>query len=131
MSDILGTDIKLTEDYDIEIVNGDIALVSGIDCLKQDLLHALTTATGRWGLNIKTGSGLIRFVNGGSDPFFIAELRREIKGVFDNESRVKKDSLIQKIYRRSDKIEIEMEFTPIDRSTPESMQYIINTIPGN
>ena len=41
----LGTDIAFMRDFDMQ-ADGDTALSSGLDCLSQDLVHALTTPKG-------------------------------------------------------------------------------------
>jgi phage baseplate assembly protein W len=127
MNDMLGTDIKLTEDFDLSIVAGDIELVSGVDCLKQDLSHALQTPLLAWGLDMNFGAGLTEFVNAGGDPFFAGDLRAAVKNAFETDPRIIKDSVNIEIYHRFEKSEIEIEFLPINQATMESMNYIIGT----
>jgi phage baseplate assembly protein W len=125
MRDILGTDIKLTN-WDITIADGDIELVSGVECVKQDLLHAFQTPLYFWGMSIEFGSRLQEFVNGGDNPFFIADLRRAVNEVFQKEPRVQKDSWKINIFKRSDGIRIECDFLPIEQETPETIEFIID-----
>lgn len=125
MRDILGTDIKITN-WDISIKDGDIELVTGVDCLKQDLSHAFQTPQFFWGLSIEFGSRLTEFVGATDEPFFVQGLRRAINDVFEKEPRVQADSWKVEIYKRHDGVRIELEFLPIDRATPETMQFIID-----
>lgn len=125
MRDILGTDIKLTN-WDITIADGDIELVTGAECVKQDLSHAFQTPLFFWGMAIEHGSRLIEFVNGGDDVFYIADLRRAINEVFEKNTRVQPDSWLINLYKKTTGIRIECEFLPIGQETPESMEYIID-----
>jgi len=126
MRDYLGTDIKLTG-FDFTVVDGDIDLVSGVDCLKQDLSHAMRTPPFFWGLDsLDFGSRLIEFVQGGSAPFYYSELRQAVNSVFDRESRVLKDSWKIDIYKLPNKVEMECEFLPIEHETTETLKQIIS-----
>ena len=123
MKDILGTDIKL-EDWDIVIKDGDIELVSGVDCLRQDLAHAFLTPLFYWGMSPAFGSRLMEFVGGAADPFFTQGLRRAVNEVFAREPRVQKDGRRINIYKRPGSVRIECEYRPVDRETPESLQFV-------
>ena len=125
MIDILGTDIKLTN-FDMSIDDGDIELVTGKDCVKQDLLHAFLTPFFYWGMTIEFGSRLVEFVGGGNDPFYVADLRRAVDEVFQKEFRVQPDSWQVEVYKKASGVEIECEFLPIEQETSESMKFIIN-----
>ena len=51
-----GRDLALGEDGDIFLRNGDIAMVEGLDCAKQNLRIALSTQKGEWFLDRNLGS---------------------------------------------------------------------------
>jgi len=124
MRDYLGTDIKLT-DFDFTVADGDIELVSGVDCLKQDLSHSMRTPPFFWGLDsLDFGSRLIEFVQGGSGPLYYADLRRAVNEVFEKETRV--DSWIINIFKLPDRVEIECEFLPVEHETTENLRQIIS-----
>jgi phage baseplate assembly protein W len=122
--EILGRDIKLSE-WDIVITDGDLELVSGVDCLKQDLVYAFLTPLFYWGMEPDYGSRLAEFVEGGADDLYLSNLKRAVYEVFDKEPRVKRKSAKVELYRVADGIEIENEFLPIDEATSESMLIVI------
>lgn len=125
MRDILGTDIKLTN-WDITIKDGDIELVTGVDCLKQDLSHAFQTPQYFWGMSIGFGSRLTEFVGAIDEPFFVQGLRRAINEVFEREPRVQPDGWKADVFKRHNSTRIECEFLPIEQATPETIQLIID-----
>ena len=128
MRDILGTDLKLDDDFDISIVDGDLELVTGRDCLKQDIATGIATPLMLWGGDIRHGSLVQALINGGTDKWFTARLRRTLRSVFDKNTRVVKSARSPQIdiYHRKGKTEINMIFTAIDNPTEDSMIYIID-----
>lgn len=54
--DKAGRDLALGEDGDLFVRNGDIAMVEGLDCAKQNLRTALSFQRGEWFLDEKLGS---------------------------------------------------------------------------
>ena len=121
--DILGCDIKLTS-FDFTTNSGDIDLVSGVYCLKQDLLDAMLTPYFYWGHSLDFGSRLIEFVEGSKDPLYVAELRAAAAEVFEAEVRVERDSWDIQLFWLPDSVELEMMFWPIESETPASMAII-------
>jgi phage baseplate assembly protein W len=124
MRDVLGTDLKLT-DFDLTVSDGDIELVTGAECVKQDLSHALQTPLFFWGMEMDFGSRLAEFVQGGNDPFYFADLRIAVNEVFEKEVRVQPDSWQIELYKVGSGVEIESEFMPIEQETPESLTVIV------
>jgi phage baseplate assembly protein W len=125
MADILGIDLKL-EDSDLSVADGDFELVSGVDCLKQDLLNAFLCPYFFWGMQIDFGSYLHEFVHGGGDEFLAVDLRAAVVQVLKAEPRVEPDSWTIKLDFGITGTTVSVEFQVIEWPTPESLQFIIS-----
>lgn len=90
----LGRDIKLELDFndgrilDVFIEDGDLALLEGEDCLKQDLLNELWTCYYDWALAYTVGSRLPEFVNMPMSAMVLADLYRAIQEPLEREDRL-------------------------------------------
>ncbi|MBN2381172.1 hypothetical protein JXM67_15340 [candidate division WOR-3 bacterium] len=90
----LGRDIKLELDYetgeilDVAISDGDFALLSGEDCLKQDLLNELWTQYYDWALAYTVGTRLPEFVNMPFSGIVVADLYNAIREPLEREDRL-------------------------------------------
>lgn len=124
MADILGTDLAL-ESSDLVVQDGDFALVTGVYCLKQDLLNAFLCPRFFWGMQIDVGSRLTEFIHGDASPLYLADLKRAVAEVFEAEPRVEKDSWDIVVEPRGGEIEITAEFLPIEWSTRQTIRFIV------
>jgi hypothetical protein len=52
---IIGTDLQLGSDFDLEFVNGDLALVESLDAIRQHVRQRLQLFLGEWFLDITVG----------------------------------------------------------------------------
>lgn len=90
----LGRDVKLEVDYDdgrildIVIEDGDLALLEGEDCLKQDLLNELWTQYYDWALAYTVGTRLPEFVNMPMSGIVVADLYNAIREPLEREDRL-------------------------------------------
>lgn len=90
----LGRDIKLVVDKDdgrilgVIVEEGDIALLEGEECLKQDLLSELWTQYYDWALEFTVGSRLPEFVNMPMSGIVVADLYNAIREPLEREDRL-------------------------------------------
>jgi hypothetical protein len=90
----LGRDIKLVVDkddgriFDVIVEEGDITLLEGEDCLKQDLLNELWTQYYDWALEFTVGSRLPEFVNMPMSGIVVADLYNAIREPLEREDRL-------------------------------------------
>lgn len=90
----LGRDVKLTVDYtdgritDVEIEDGDFALLEGEDSLRQDLLNELWCQYYDWALAFTVGSRLPEFVNMPMAGIVVADLYNAIREPLEREDRL-------------------------------------------
>ncbi len=76
---------------DIEFAGGDLAVVTGLDCLAQDLTIALTTGLGMDPFNVNFGFDGINDLMQETDPVLMRErVRISIIKVLNNEPRVRR-----------------------------------------
>jgi len=90
----LGRDVKLEVDsetgeiLDVEISDGDFALLEGEECLKQDLLNELWTQYYDWALAYTVGTRLPEFVNMPAAGVVKADLHNAIREPLEREDRI-------------------------------------------
>jgi len=121
--DVYGTDLLMEESDLVVSDDGNLELVTGIDCLNQDLLNAFLTPYYFWGLDHRHGSRLQEFIEGAGDGLYAIDLKQAINEVFKSDPRVKKDSQKVSFNRLADGIEITASYIPIGRNTPEVIKF--------
>lgn len=90
----LGRDVKLEVDtetgeiLDVVLADGDLALLEGEDCLKQDLLNELWTQYYDWALAFTVGTRLPEFVNMPTGGLELADLNNAIREPLEREDRL-------------------------------------------
>jgi hypothetical protein len=84
MSDFLGKDIKLNNEFDIEFTtDGDLLTVSGAECVSQDVKIAISE------------SNIYSFLN--SDNIETDDVKQLIEDILVNEPRIQKDTIEIKV----------------------------------
>jgi phage baseplate assembly protein W len=113
-----GTDFRLADDDVVLTSDGDIGLVSGAECVAQDIDQTLKTAPGALYWDKETGSAMLTMLNdseSGADAV-IAELER----VAIADARVNPESV--KAYQ-TEPGKFRLEFTPESAVKPETLDY--------
>ncbi len=119
----LGIDIKFDEEGDLAVSStGDLEMVSGLECLKQDLRDRLETIPGDlyahpdWGCQIRILLGAL------STPLNRALAVRYLRLAVLDEPRIRKET-VQVLVRRfnSEQKEFEIRFVPKGISTQQSL----------
>ena len=84
----LGTDLKLTEDGDLAIKDGDLDIVSDIDCVKANLKDRIFADKSELILHPEFGAGLLAKVSLPLTPDNISSIVNELKHELLAEPRV-------------------------------------------
>jgi len=91
----LGTDIALGSDGDIKVVNGDIAIVEGVECLKENLKDRLFATQGDLVLHPEFGLGIHDFVSLPPTSNMKFELRARVKFQLLEDPRVREVNALE------------------------------------
>lgn len=86
-------DIKLEDGNFVIAANGDIATVTGLDCLIQDICHRLMTFPGDLWLHLKYGSKIGLYVQAENTDLNRLELEQEIRLVLMQEEKIDPESI--------------------------------------
>ena len=122
-SEYLGKDIFFDEDGDLSVSpTGDLEIVSGLDCLQQDLRDRLETMPGDlyahpvWGCSIRLLLGAL------STPLNRALAVRYLRLAVLDESRIRKET-VQVLVRQftTEQKEFEIRFVPKGLATQQSL----------
>lgn len=116
-SQLLGVDLSLANgEFDVDI-NGDLALVSGIDCLYQDLMHRLGTEYGSVPYHPTYGSRFNTVVGNKSNKHWLDKATVELTRTFKSDPRVSDVKDVQ-VLLINDQIHIKCTVVTINGSIP-------------
>ena len=94
MFEHLGTDLAFDEDGDLLVsASGDLALISGRDCLLRDLADALRTQPGDLFPHPEYGCGLLGMLGANDTPLNRTLAQRFITKTLENDQRVKQSTI--------------------------------------
>ncbi len=102
------------EDDDLVVEDGDFALATGVDVLKQDIYDQIRVAHYSWALNFRFGSRVTEYINMPDDPMKMVELKKDIITILRRDDRIVNDSWEIKL--SDDRLEI--KFLPVGREEP-------------
>ena len=120
---VLGADIGFWHDLDMG-TSGEGRLVSGSDCLAQDLIHALTTPKGGIPWHPDYGIDIYKFVKMANNPINRLQLEQEVLQTVAADPRVAFGSVrFQIIGWDMNKIEFKVICTPIVDEHPLNMVF--------
>ncbi|SFB88630.1 Protein of unknown function [Brevinema andersonii] len=92
------TDIALTTEGEISLEYDNIGLVSGTECILQDIKTRLMTDKRALFYDPSFGSGLLRYIHASADEGTLLELKAVIKEALEQEPRVKEGSVRVKTF---------------------------------
>lgn len=117
----LGTDIAYHKNFDM-LATGDTNLASGINCLSQDLLHALTTPKGDLWYDETYGVDIYKYLKGENTETQRLALELEIIMTLEADPRVVTGSAVAQIVSWNlHKISIKASCKPIAESNRLNM----------
>lgn len=106
-------DIKL---QDGEIVMGfeDVDLVSGNDCLIQDIRNKLLTYFGTLFYDKKYGSGLLKYIQAEKNDITLRQIKQDIRITLKEDERIDPNSIKVSFDTSSEKLVIMIDFRIIE-----------------
>ena len=73
MRSLTGTDLQLDSDFDLDLVEGDLALIEGLDAIRQHVRQRLQLFLGEWFLDITVGVPYFQNVYVKNPNFIVVE----------------------------------------------------------
>lgn len=116
----LGIDLKISVSGDLEMSStGDLAVVSGKDCLIQDVTHRLNTARGDLFGQGDYGAQLIQYLGQADTQLNRALIQRSVIQALEKEPRIDPRTIrVQILKYIPEAIQLKIAFTPRDQVHP-------------
>lgn len=117
---ILGNDLLLDESGDLMLnPSGDLEIVSGRDCLLQDVRHRLETSHGDLFGHDDFGSLLFIYLGQPDTELNRALIKRSVVNALELEKRINPKTVQVEIVKfTAEEIQVEISFIPLDKIHP-------------
>ncbi len=115
----VGTDIALN-DFDISLIYGDFAVVSGQDAFLQQIVHRLQIPKSSYFYDKEFGSRLYEFLHANVDGYVLIDYKMAIREALENDPVVKNDSVEVEVSFENGELKAKVRFETLD-DTPYNL----------
>lgn len=111
------TDIKLNESWQLtQATNGDAPIVSGIECLIQDIKLEALTQEGELFYDLEYGWSLLDFIQRDDDDLTRLEIKERVRSKLEKRSEIDVESVQTYIEFNNDTLRLRVSFSLLDDS---------------
>lgn len=123
MAGLYDTDIRLDSSWQLTpAANGDTPLISGLDCLFQDIQLEALTQEGELFYDETWGWSLLDFIQSQDDDIVRLEIQERVKNKLKNRSEIDTETIVTELTFEGDRISIKVSF----KFTNNSQTYQLN-----
>lgn len=98
-NDAIGNDLFITDDLDLNVSNGDLALITNVESIRQSLLRRIYTSVQQYEIILNTANGLdlvgseygnntFQYLSSVNNPLHQNSILQELERIFETEPRV-------------------------------------------
>lgn len=129
MAVLTDTDIRLNEVWQLtQATNGDAPIVSGLDCVYQDIRLEALSQEGELFYDSAWGWSLLDFVQSEDDELLRLELQSRIKEKLARRSEIDMESITTVISFSDDVLTVHVTFQFVDESQSRSLDVAVDRV---
>ncbi|MBV1817654.1 hypothetical protein KUA25_06205 [Bacteroidales bacterium MSK.15.36] len=123
------TDIKLNESWQLtQATNGDAPIVSGIECLIQDIKLEALTQEGELFYDLEYGWSLLDFIQRDDDDLTRLEIKERVRSKLEKRSEIDVESVQTYIEFNNDTLRLRVSFSLLDDSQTHEVDIELSRI---
>lgn len=129
MSDYTNADIKLNEEWQLtQATNGDAPIVSGIECLIQDIKLESLTQEGELFYDLEYGWSLLDFIQRDDDDLTRLEIKERVRSKLEKRPEIDVESVQTYIEFNNDTLRLRVVFSLLDDSEAHEVNIELSRI---